>query len=84
MENKKEKINKILYRSTHRGTKEMDILLGNFVKKNIEGFNDQELCDLSNLLNCEDSIIYDWYFNNVNHELIRVNKITEMLKNFKL
>ena len=84
MENKKEKINKILYRSTHRGTKEMDILLGNFVKKYIKGFNDQELSDLSNLLNCEDSIIYDWYFNNVNHELIRVNKITEMLKNFKL
>ena len=32
MENKKKIINKVLYRSTHRGTKEMDILLGNFVK----------------------------------------------------
>ena len=25
----------IIYRSTHRGTKEMDLLLGNFVKKYI-------------------------------------------------
>ena len=25
----------IIYRSTHRGTKEMDLLLGNFVKKKI-------------------------------------------------
>jgi len=84
MENKKEKINKILYRSSHRGTKEMDILLGNFVKKYIDEFNDQELYELSELLNCEDSILYNWYFNNLNHELIPVNKITRLLKSFKL
>ena len=84
MENKKEKINKILYRSSHRGTKEMDILLGNFVKKYIDTFNYKELGDLSELLNCEDSILYNWYFNNVNHELIPVSKIAEMLKNFKI
>jgi len=84
MENKKKIINKILYRSTHRGTKEMDILLGNFVKKYIDTFNDKELSDLIELLNCEDSILYNWYFNKVNHELIPVNKIARMLKNFKL
>ena len=84
MENKKKIINKILYRSTHRGTKEMDILLGNFVKKYINILTDKELCDLSELLNCEDSIIYDWYFNNINHKHIPVNKITEKLKRFKL
>ena len=84
MENKKEKINKILYRSSHRGTKEMDILLGNFVKKYIDEFNDQELYELSELLNCEDSILYNWYFNNLKHEDIPENKITQMLKSFKL
>ena len=36
----------IIYRSTHRGTKEMDLLLGNFVKKNIHIFTDSELNDL--------------------------------------
>ena len=84
MENKKEKINKILYRSSHRGTKEMDILLGNFVKKYINTLNDQELNDLSILLNCEDSILYNWYFNNIKNEDIPINKITQMLKSFKL
>ena len=84
MENKKKIINKILYRSTHRGTKEMDILLGNFVKKYINILNDQELNDLSVLLNCEDSILYNWYFNNLKHEDIPENKITQMLKSFKL
>ena len=84
MENKKKIVNKILYRSTHRGMKEMDILLGNFVKKYIDTFNDKELSDLIELLNCEDSILYNWYFNNLNHELIPVNKITRLLKSFKL
>ena len=62
----------------------MDILLGNFVKKYIDTFNDKELSDLIELLNCEDSILYNWYFNNVNHELIPTNKIAKLLKNFKL
>ena len=84
MENKKKIINKILYRSTHRGTKEMDILLGNFVKKYINILNTNELIDLCKLLNCDDSILYDWYFNNVKHDHIPANKITEMLKKFKL
>ena len=30
---------KILYRSRHRGTKEMDLLLGNFVKKYVNLLN---------------------------------------------
>ena len=84
MENKKKIIKKILYRATHRGTKEMDILLGNFVKKYIDTLNDNDLGNLSELLNCEDSILYNWYFNNLNNELIPINKISGMLKKFKL
>ena len=30
----------IFYRSSHRGTKEMDLLLGTFVKKHIDSFDD--------------------------------------------
>ena len=52
----------IIYRSTHRGTREMDILLGNFVKTYINEFNDNELKDLEKLLSIEDGTIYDWYF----------------------
>ena len=50
MENKKKLLNRILYRSTHRGTKEMDILLGGFVKRYINIFNDNDLFDLDKLL----------------------------------
>ena len=34
---------KILYRSEYRGTKEMDLLLSNFVKKYINNFDIEEL-----------------------------------------
>ena len=74
----------IIYRATHRGTKEMDILLGNFVKKYIEKFNDNELQDLEKLLFIEDEIIYNWYFKKNFNNNISNTKVSSMLKNFKL
>ena len=40
MTNKEILKKQIIYRSTHRGFKEMDLLLGNFVKKYINKFNE--------------------------------------------
>ena len=74
----------IIYRATHRGTKEMDILLGNFVKKYMEEFNDNELQDLEKLLFIEDEIIYNWYFKKNFNNNISNTKVSLMLKNFKL
>ena len=75
---------KILYRSIHRGTKEMDLLLGNFVKKYINLFNENELCQLEALLNIDDDILHKWYLNNEKIMLIPENSVTKKLKNFKL
>ena len=74
---------KIIYRSEHRGSKEMDLLLGNFVKKYINIFNNQELNDLSNLLFLEDEIIYSWYFNRNSFSNIPDTKVSQLLKKFK-
>jgi len=74
----------IIYRSTHRGSKEMDILLGNFVKKYIDNFNVNDLRDLEQILSIEDEILYRWYFDKKNSETIPNNKISKMLKKFKL
>jgi len=75
---------KIIYRSTHRGTKEMDLLLGNFVKKNLNKLNDFELIDLENFLLLDDDTISKWYFENISDKSIPNTKISKMLKVFKI
>ena len=52
---------KLLYRSSYRGTKEMDILLSKFVDKYINKFSKSELEDLFDFLNMEDEVIYNFY-----------------------
>ena len=74
----------IIYRSMHRGTKEMDLLLGNFVKKHIDELNVTELKDLAKLLIIEDEVIYKWYIKSNSDKLIPKTKVSTMLKNFKL
>jgi len=69
----------IVYRSTHRGSKEMDILLGNFVKNNIDELNDSELIDLSNLIQAEDEILKNWYYKKDDLKIPK-NKVSMMFK----
>ncbi len=74
----------IIYRSMHRGSREMDLLLGNFVKKYIDKFNSNELKDLDKLLSADDEILYKWYFEKNSNNTIPNTKVSAMLKNFKL
>ena len=74
----------IIYRSMHRSTKEMDLLLGNFVKAHIDELNFTELKDLAKLLIIEDEVIYKWYVKRNLDKLIPKTKVSSMLKNFKL
>ena len=75
---------KILYRSEHRGTKEMDLLLSNFVKKYVNSLNESELYELESLLNIDDKVLYNWYLNNERITSVPDNSITKKLKEFKL
>ena len=84
MTNKEILKKQIIYRSTHRGSKEMDILLGNFVKKHIDSFNIKELKEIQNILFIEDEIIHQWYFNKKINTIIPNNRISQMLKEYKI
>ena len=84
MTNKEILKKKIIYRSTHRGSKEMDILLGIFVKNNIDSLNDKELYNLLEILLIEDEVLHRWYFVGDNNKDVPDNKISAMLKQFKL
>ena len=74
----------IIYRSMRRGSKEMDLLLGNFVKKHINEFSKTDLQDLEKLLFIEDELIHKWYFDKKLNSKILKTRVSTMLKNFKL
>ena len=59
--NKEELKNKIIYRSSYRGSKEMDILISSFVKSVIDDFNDEELEMLDYLVNIDDENLHNLY-----------------------
>ena len=75
---------KLIYRASHRGTKEMDILLSSFVDKNINLFNEQLLDELDKFLNFEDEVILNYYQYDIIRENIDKNEVSKMFKEFKL
>jgi len=75
---------KILYRSEYRGIKEMELLLNSFVKKHINDFSIVELKQLDDLLNFDDDTLFKWYLNKKVEIKIPNNKVSKLLKNFKI
>ena len=74
---------KIIYRSNYRGTKEMDKLLGAFVKKYINDLSDDDLVKLEKLLDIDDSNLY-YFLNGLETDFIfEKNTVTDLFKNFK-
>ena len=55
--NKEEIKNKIIYRSSYRGTKEMDILMTNFVKNIIDNLSHDQLIHLDEFVNYDDEFL---------------------------
>ena len=61
----------------------MDLLLGNFVKKYVNDFNDKELKNLYDLLMIEDELIYRWYFDKKLNDNIPNTRVSNLLKKYK-
>jgi len=51
---------RLLYRATHRGTYENDIVLGGFVRQHIDALRESELVALEALLELPDNDLADW------------------------
>ena len=85
MFNKLENLKKrLIYRASYRGTKEMDILLGTFVNKFINTFDEEQLNELENFLNFDDELILNYYHNEIVNNNIDQNKVSKIFKKFKI
>jgi antitoxin CptB len=51
---------RVLYRSRHRGTREMDEIMGAFAARHVDSLGDSELLEFEHLLECPDPALYDW------------------------
>lgn len=48
------------FRAWHRGTREMDIVMGRFVDAEIARFTDGEMAELERLIDMPDPLLYAW------------------------
>ena len=76
---KEELKNKIIYRASYRGTKEMDILMTGFVKSVINDLNLTELNELDFLVNLDDECLINIKNNILNDKI----SFTNLIKSFQ-
>ena len=86
LENKEELKNKIIYRASYRGTKEMDLLMIGFVNSIIHELNLDELNHLNNFVNMDDETLIS-----IKNDELLINfdgpsmiKLVENFKKFKI
>ena len=80
-DNKEELKNKIIYRASYRGSKEMDILMSNFVNSLIEDLNFLELNELDSLVNLDDEKLIN-IKNNILSDKVNMTNIIKKFQNF--
>ena len=51
---------KLIFRAWHRGTREMDIIMGRFAESHVPSFDDARLRQFEELLGENDPDLYDW------------------------
>jgi len=81
--NKQNLINKIIYRSLYRGSKEMDLFVSSFVKSIIYDLDLSDLQNLNNLINLNDEDIIKISNNQFNKNNFKVSRIVDLLLRFK-
>ncbi len=51
---------RLVYRARHRGTKELDLLIGSFADAHLAGFDSSQLDRFEKLLSLPEPQLYDW------------------------
>ena len=73
---------KIIYRSTYRGSKEMDSFLVSFTKKYVDILSDEDLISLSKLIDIDDENLYNYNQGQKTTVKFNNNKVTKLFRNF--
>ena len=83
MNNRNVFIKKLIYRSKYTGTKETDILLGNFADNHLKNLDDDDLLAYQDLLNSGDPRIWRLSIDIEKSETSKENFLIDLIKEFK-
>ena len=72
------------FRSWHRGTREMDLLMGRFADAHLHGFGREQLDLFARLLENSDPEIYDWIIGKTPVPADSDSDVLALLRNFSL
>ena len=81
IENKRKRL---IFRSEHRGTKEMDIVMGSFARKNVPDFSEEELSLFDTILQENDPDLYNWLTRKEQVPSEKMNAVFEKLLDHKI
>lgn len=59
-ESREIRLKRVLYRSQHRGTQELDLVIGNFAARHLADLDDGQLDRLETLLDANETALFDW------------------------
>ena len=76
-------IKKLIYRSKYTGTRETDILLGNFADKHLKNLDDDDLLAYQNLLDSGDPRIWRLSIDIEKSKSSKENFLIDLIKEFK-
>ncbi len=74
---------RLIYRSWHRGTREMDLLLGSFADRHVPGFGTVALEQYEDMLNISDPDLYEWATGRMQPPANLVNEVTALFLKHK-
>ena len=83
MNNRNVFIKKLIYRSKYTGTRETDILLGNFADNHLKNLDDDDLLAYQDLLNSGDPRIWRLSIDIEKTKSSKENSLIDLIKEFK-
>ena len=83
MDNRNIFIKKLIYRSKYTGTRETDILLGNFADIHLKNLGDDDLLAYQDLLNSGDPRIWRLSIDIEKSKSSKENSLIDLIKEFK-
>ncbi|MCP4328030.1 MAG: succinate dehydrogenase assembly factor 2 [Alphaproteobacteria bacterium] len=74
---------RLLFRCWHRGTREMDLMLGRFATRNLSTFDSGQLDRFERLLENSDPDLYNWITGRESPPPAEASDVLHLLINFK-